>query len=257
LGAKALNTALDLFDRLDEHWKARNRDDIRAIFQSAQNHGEPIDVRIDLCAADIEWRWRTRSGPLGTHGSNASSFPTAKDYQALLGPLWELPACQQRLLETEWIARSQYGDRPNVDQFASQMPQCGAWRDELASLLDTVAPIQLTFHENYTHVMTCPAPPQFVIGRATRDEPAAPAWNATARRAIVANADYRILSRTQLGVRRVRLEEIEIANVSQNSPAQLPFSMLNPGQTLRCGLPFRITFGRINLQIQCNWGNQD
>jgi len=179
---KCLNHPLDLFDRLDAHWKSRNSDDISALSKAAETSCESTDVRIDLCAADIEWRWRIRSGPLGIDTANAecaTAVPLAKDYQPLLGSLWTLPNSRKRLLEAEWLARSQFGDQPAVDEFARQMPEYETWPDELAGLLDTVAPLQMTFHDGHTLVSSCPAPPRFVIARSTRDEPDAPAWNAS------------------------------------------------------------------------------
>ncbi len=258
-GINELNSPLDHFDRLDAYWKTRGGDDIRAIYQAAESRQESADVRIDLCAADIEWRWRTRSAPLGFAvakvGHTSAAVPLATDYRSLLGPLWDLPDCRKRLLETEWLARSQFGDRPDVDDFARQMPENKTWPDELAGLLDTVAPMQMTFHEGHSLVLSCPAPNQFVIGRGTRDEPDAPAWNAKDRRAIVAGVDVRQLSRTQLSVRRVRLEEIEIINISKNVPTELLFVTLNPGQAFRCHLPQRISFDRFALNIRCDWGD--
>ncbi len=254
-----MNSPLELFDRLDTHWKTRNRDDIRAIMKAAETQAEPTDVRIDLCAADIEWRWRTQSDPFRIEATKVSrgsiAVPLATDYRSLLGPLWELPESRKRLLETEWLARSRFGDRPDVDDFARQMPENETWSNELADLLDTIAPLLMTFHEGHLLVLSCPGPAQFVIGRGTRDEPDAPAWNAKQRRAIVANVDFRQLSRTQLHVRRVRLEEIELTNISKNAPTQLLFTTLNPGQTLSCGLPLRITFDRFALNIRCDWGD--
>lgn len=183
-----------------------------------------------------------------------TAVPRAKDYQSLLGPLSKLPECRKRLLETEWLARSQFGDRPDVDDFAHQMPENETWSDELADLLNTVAPLLMTFHEGHTIAFSCPAPSQFVIGRGNRDEPDAPAWNAKERRAIVANTDYRRLSRSQLSARRVRLEEIELTHISKNAPIELLFVAINPGKTFRCGLPLRITFDRFALNIRFDWG---
>lgn len=253
-----MSPALDLLDRLDAHWKTRNRDDIRVIYKSAEMQADSAADRIDLCAADLEWRWRTHSEPLSVEVAKgmreSKAFPVASDYRSLVGPLWELPECRKRLLEAEWLARSQFGDRPDADDFARQMPEHATWPEELASLLDTVAPLQMMFHDGHALMLSSPAPAKFVIGRATREEPDAPAWNAKDRRAIVANVDYRQLSRTQLSVRRVRLEEIEVTNISASTPTQLPFTTLHPGQTARSAVPLRITFNRFTLHIRCDWG---
>lgn len=261
-GIPILKSPLDFFDRLDLHWKSRNQDDIRSILRSAENDGQPSEVCIDLCAADLEWRWRMAAGPqgcwtpgpLGESESMLTPTPAAKDYQPLLGPLWQTPDCRKQMLGAEWLSRSQFGDRPDVDQFADSVPSFEWDTQWLADLLDTVAFLQIDFHNVHTLVLTCPGPSEFTIGRATRDEPSAPAWNAEQRRAIIANVDYRQLSRTQLQVRRVRLEEIEVTNISKSAPVQLSLGFLEPGQSQRCFLPFRITFDQCTLQIRCERG---
>jgi len=247
--------SLDLLDRLDHYWTNRSGDNIEAIFHLAETRSDPLDMRVDLCAADLEWRLRTGAESLAKSSRRAvthlSAMPRAIDYQRLLGADWESPCVRQQMLEAEWVARSRFGDRPDVDDFARQMPCKDAWRDELASLLDLIAPLQLSFYNNDESVMSCPVPAKFVIGRAKRDDPDAPAWNEKEKRAIVASYQYRSLSRAQIALRRVRLEEVEVVNLSRLIPCKLDVGILKPGETIRRPLPLSLFFTHFRLQICC------
>jgi len=250
-----MDPSLDLFDRLDHYWKNRSGENIEAILNIAEDRSDPTDVRVDLCAADLEWRLRTGTESITKSSRRAvthlSAIPRAVDYQRLLGPIWESSEVQKQMLEAEWVARSRFGDRPDVDEFAIQMPCGSAWRDELASLLDLIAPLRLSFHNHEEVVMSCPVPAKFVIGRANRDEPGAPAWNEKENRAIVANAQFRSLSRAQVSLRRVRVEEVEVVNLSGLIPCKLDFGTLKPGETARRSLPLTLFFTHYRLQICC------
>jgi len=250
-----MDPSLDLLDRLDHYWKNRSGDNIDAILHIAETRSDPLDVRVDLCAADLEWRLRTGADSLTKSSRRAdthlSELPRAIDYQHLLGADWESPCVRQQMLEAEWVARSRFGDQPDVDNFARQMPCNEAWRDELASLLDLIAPLRLSFQSDEEIVMSCTVPAKFVIGRANRDEPDAPAWNKQENRAIVANAKFRSLSRAQIALRRVRLEEVEVVNLSSLIPCKLDFGILKPGETTRRSLPLTFFFTHFRLQISC------
>lgn len=247
-----MDPSLDLLDRLDHYWKNRSGDNIEAILQIAENRSDPLDVRVDLCAADLEWRLRTGTESLTKSSRRAatrlSDLPRAVDYQRLLGSDWESPCVRQQMLEAEWVARSRFGHRPDVDDFARQMPYKDAWRDELASLLDLIAPLNLSFHNHQEVVMSFPVPAKFVIGRANRDEPDAPAWNEKENRVIVANAQFRSLSRAQIAV---RLEEVEVVNLSRLITCKLDFGILKPGESTRRSLPLTLFFTHFRLQICC------
>lgn len=236
-----MDSTFDLFDRLDDYWKTHSGDNIEAILKIATGRCEPIDVRVDLCAADLEWRLRTRS----------PSMRRAIDYQKLLGRDGEAPDVQRQLLEAEWVARSRFGDRPDVDDFARQIPGNETWRDELGRLLDLIAPLRLSIHDGHEVVMECQVPAQFVIGRANRHDPNAPAWNAKEKRVIVANSQFRSLSRMQLSVRRVRAEEIELVNLSRLIHSKLEHGSLKPGEKIRHSLPLTLLFTDFFLQICC------
>ncbi|HBJ37971.1 MAG TPA: hypothetical protein DDZ51_25080 [Planctomycetaceae bacterium] len=250
-----MDPTFDLFDRLDHHWRTHSDDDIEAILRTAADRCEPIDVKVDLCAADLEWRLRTNTDSLTPISRQVANHPRtparATDYQKLLGKDWESTAVRQELLEAEWIARSRFGDRPAVDEFARQIPGNEAWCDELGKLLDLIAPLRLTVQDGHDVVMEGRVPAQFIIGRGNRHEPDAPAWNAKENRVIVANANFRSLSRMQLSVRRVRVEEIELANVSRLIPTKLENSTLYPGQTIRSELPLNLFFTHFRLTIGC------
>lgn len=247
-----MDTSFDLLDRLDQFWKTGRGDDLHALLAMASERWEPMDIRADLCAADLEWRLRCGAPSiLASSAPSQSPLPRATDYQAVLGEEWATPEVEQKLLETEWLGRSRFGDQPDVDQFAGPICKDPVWVDELAEQLDLIAPMHLSFFKRHDELLQCIVPARFIIGRANRHEPPAPAWIAAEKRAIVANANYRSLSRVQLAVRRVRVEEVELKNLSRLIPTQLKASTLQPGETVRCTLPLEIRFTHFRIQLAC------
>jgi hypothetical protein len=251
-----MDPAFDLLDRLDHYWKTQSGTDLAGLLKSPDGRSAPIDVRVDLCAADLEWRYRMIStGAINSTqrmANKPSPLPRASDYETLIGRDWESAAVRRQLLEAEWIARNRLGDSPDVDEFASQMPDAPSWREDLANALEWISPLQLAFHNHFEQLFQAQATANFVIGRANRQDPSPPAWNRQDKRAIVAPAKFRSLSRTQLSVRRIRLEEVELTNLSRLIPSRLHNETLMPGQVIRRHLPLTLFFPDIQVRIFCD-----
>ena len=97
-----------LLDRLDFLWKDGLAPDLNELLTDVH---DPV-ARAELCAADLEWRWRSQgSGPIMAW--------SASNYQAMMGTAWSLPACRQLLIDAEWLARSAWGDKPHIDHFVA------------------------------------------------------------------------------------------------------------------------------------------
>lgn len=255
-----MDPAFDLLDRLDHYWKTQSGTDLAGLLMSPDGRNAPIDVRVDLCAADLEWRFRTMmsdsNGASRPMAKNLLSLPRAIEYETLIGSAWQSIVVRQRLFETEWIVRNRYGDSPDVDEFARQVPDAPSWSEDLADALDLISPLQMAFQDHFEQLFRVHAPSSFVIGRANRQDPSPPAWNGQARRAVVADGRYRSLSRNQLSVRRIRVEEVELTNLSHLIPSKLHDVTLLPGQVIRRCLPLTLFFGQIQVRIFCETGTE-
>ena len=242
---------MDLLQCLDDQWSNGGADVAELLKQIPAGNQQ---LAIELCAADLEWRWRLAKGEADKstpHGSH--SIRSVTDYKSLIGDLWSRLECRRDLYEAEWSARSLWGDEPDVDEFASQLPSINGWNLELARQIDALEPLAAVLGgQSLKRSLTLRVSHQFVIGRQGSDDPPAPGWSIDKQRLIVANSHYRMISREQLQVRRTRVREIELANLSHSVPFQYPKIQLQPGQSTRLTLPIAVKVGEVNIQFLLN-----
>lgn len=234
---------MDLLERLDEQWSAGSPADLPALL-----HQVPTDQRHvsqELCAADLEWRWRSDESPADeTFPAN----PRADDYAAMLEGQWQDIQCQKNIMEAEWCARCVWGDAPDVDEFAARLPTLDNWSTELTRQLHSLVPwtIELT-SPSLKHPVAFGASGNFVVGRQGRGDPPAPAWVEKSDRVIIANSHFRIISRAQLRIRRTRVREMEMTNVSQTTRHKLGNTTLFAKESTRLSFPCSISVGEVNM----------
>ncbi len=246
-----MHSTLDLLDKLDSQWQLGSRADLSALLEMV-----PTDHRremcVEICAADLEWRWRTSAARHQLNqtfeGEHLSNRPRSVEYIRYLGGLWDDPDCRRRILEAEWSVRSVWGDSPDVDSFATQLPDRVDWHLELEHLLDGIAPLIISVDRN-PEPLVCRIPSRFVLGRQNSDEPSPPAWIASSNRMIVKEIEYRNLSREQIRFRRTRAQEIELSNISANVGVLLHCGTLLPGQRERVATPITIAIDQCEIEI--------
>lgn len=234
---------MDALDQIDSQWRSGTRPNIAPVIERLRGDGDP-GTCIEVCAADLEWRWRT------AHQRSEQSGPHACEYASLLAELWNEAENRRRMVEAEWLARSGWGDQPDLRQFSQTLPD----QTELpAGLLDklaafsqlTVVVANLDGRELIAHAL----PSRFVIGRQARHEPPPPAWLSGPRRLIVAGSQDRSLSRHQIAVTRTRLHEVELENTSRSVDIELAAGPLGPGANARMATPLNIVFSAYRLTL--------
>ena len=225
-----------LLDRLDSLWKDGVAPNLGEFLADCH---DPV-VCAEICAADLEWRWRS------PERSPDTAWP-AIAYEALLGDTWDLPACRQLVIDAEWLARSAWGDKPHIDHFIAHHQlsesQCGS----LWEKLDQVVLMKLIVGHNSKNVLEFTVPQELTLGRQNLWEPPSPAWIPDARRLVVADIQQRNISRKQLGIRRVRVEEIELVNFSERRALKIDIYEIAPGGTMSVFLPFVFRFNSLTI----------
>lgn len=225
-------TSMDtLLDRLDFLWKDGLAPNLYDLLTACD---DPVG-RAELCAADLEWRWRMQ-------GQNPLTAWPASAYQAFLGDAWSLPACRQLLIDAEWLARSAWGDKPHIDDFVTHHQLAESHRGGLWKKLDQVVQMKLIVGCNSKDVLEFTVPLDITLGRQNSWEPCAPAWIPETGRLVVADIQQRSISRKQLGLRRVRVEEIELINFSERRTLKIDIYEIAPGGTMNAFLPFVFSF---------------
>lgn len=240
-----------LLEQIDEQWKIGAPPDLKTLL--VQVPADEGALRVELCAADLEWRWRTEFPAESLGADSRPSLPEkpkASDYRELLADHWDDMACRRNLLEAEWCARSLWGDPVDVDEFAQQLPSESGWSERLSQQLHGFAPLDATLQGQTPgdRPRVFRVSQEFVIGRQQKGEPAAPAWVQAEGRLIVAGRSFRDLSREQFRVRRTKLLEVEVTNLSKNE-VQFVDSTLLPQAAMRIDLPFEVEAGTLKLAI--------
>lgn len=227
-----------LLDRLDFLWKdglAPNLNDLLA------GCHDPM-ARAELCAADLEWRWRVQGL------SPITAWP-ASNYQAILGDAWSLPACRQLLIDAEWLARSAWGDKPHIDHFVAHHQLAESQKGSLWKKLDQVVQMKLIVGCSSKNVFEFSVPFDITLGRQNSWEPSSPAWLPDTGRLVVADMQQRNISRKQLGLRRVRVEEIELINLSERRALKIDIYEIAPGGTMNAFLPFVFSYNNLSISV--------
>lgn len=253
--AKTVDLASELLDRLDHQWASGSAANLRELLAAVPDSG--CDLSQELCAADLEWRWRTAAAQSDESKDNDSfpAQPTADDYRPLLGQQWEAQGCAQNLMEAEWCARSIWGDSPHVDDFAARLPDLEAWHDKLGARLNALAPVEVTAEVvGRFDTADFRVGHDFAIGRQNLGEPDPPAWIESTRRLVVVQSRERRISRHQLRIRRTRFREIELTNTSKVKHQYGPEQRLVPGEVANLSLPTWIQLGDITLSVRLSEG---
>ena len=235
---------MDLLAILDEQW-SDGRGDVADLLGKVGNDNSQL--AIDLCASDLEWRWRLSHD---VTDSDTAITRSAVDYRPLLGDRWDDLDVQRELYEAEWIARSLWGDQPHVDEFAAQLPEIDQWNDELAQQIDSLSPLTVTLQgESLKRSLSVRVGPTFVLGRQGTNDSPAPSWSIKEQRLVVANAHFRTISREQLRVRRIRESELELKNLSKVVPFENEDFLLQPSAAILTPLPVTLKVGELDLQF--------
>ena len=228
-----------LLDRLDFLWKDGLAPDLNELLTDVH---DPV-ARAELCAADLEWRWRSQGlGPIMAW--------SASNYQAMMGTAWSLPACRQLLIDAEWLARSAWGDKPHIDHFVAHHQLAESQRGSLWEKLDQVVQMKLIVVSNSKKVLEFTVPFDITLGRQNPWEPSSPAWIPDTGRLVVADVQQRSISRKQLGLRRVRAEEIELINCSERRALKIDIYEIAPGGTMNAFLPFVFSFNNLTISAE-------
>ena len=265
----------ELMEELDHQWcKGDFPNSILTdlIPRIAPDETDREEIICELCAADLEWRWRA-SEALAKDSLNLSTGfehemnslqaspalsgwgdqsivpqrPKAADYEHLLGDNSDL---KQRMILAEWTARGLHGDKPELESFTKLFPADAHWEKRLQTALDAVSSLRAIVkykeHQEFSRFV----PPRFEIGRQGRDEDPPLAWVADRNKLVVADLETTCLSRKQLAVLRIAENRVRISNISKNVSLDSQSEVLRPGADLCRALPCEIEIGEATLLMR-------
>ena len=237
---KSMSSLDELLTRLDSLWnlcKVPTLVDLLSELPEAEH-----DAKTELCAADLEWRWRMSERchlqPNLVTASKLTIRPSACEYSILLGESWHRKECRQRMTESEWIARSAWGDKPHIDEFVGHDSFRRSLSNSLVEQLDLIVPMKLRVSMENDVVLEIGNFDSLTFGRQNPWEPSPPAWIPESRRLVIADLAQKTFSREQGRLKRVKARELEIINLSSKAVLSLYLCALGPGESFRFTVPF-------------------
>lgn len=234
-----------LLAKLDLDWTQGNPS-FDILIAKAKTLG--INAVLELCAADLEWRWRKFGNKkIG----RADSTPlTARDYWPHFVGLAEDTNSRLAILQTEWLARSKWGDRPRIDAFLKDNEYGQANRSTMLESLNVVANFELTLSSHSPNPFSIPLPVQLVIGRQMIEEPSPPIYSPETNRLILWPLEQVMVSRKQLRLERSRAFELRITNISDSRSIEINGQLLNPLKAQYLWMPSDITIAEVPVRIR-------
>lgn len=230
---------------LDDQWSKRGACRFDTLIVKAQSLG--MKAVVELCAADLEWRWR-KLGFNKERPGNAVQI-AARDYHPYLETWWNQTECQIAMLQAEWLARSAWGDRPRIDAFLQGKEHPPTARRDLLDYLNVAAKLELAVSNNQQTKLSLPMPSSFVIGRQRVGEPTPPLFIPASDRLIVWPVDEVQVSRDQLRIERVCAFELCVTNISTNCPVTIDGQVLDPKKSQHISLPFFFAVADMSVRV--------
>lgn len=239
---------------LDRVWQIQPYDEeaFKRLIASVPTQGpEREPALVELCAVDLEWRWRlSLQKPLAdSTNETIPRRPSARDYEGLLGSVWTNVNWRRELVLAEWRARSALGDQPLVEDFLDRNTQDVCNEDVLQEVLEEIAPCRGKVYVNTEQITTFRLPPHFVLGRQHLNEPVPPVWLPESQKLVVAPANELRISRLQIELHRTQVEHFTLLNVSSKVAIEFEGRQLAPLESKRLIAPFSVGILDVTLQV--------
>lgn len=250
-------TVIEILERVDRGWQSRSPVPVSDLITSLHN-GEDIDSVSEVLAADSEWRWRIAGFHGEASGEPVLNSATDRKPHSVEHYLEEIPGlreetdCVLKLIESEFLARSRWGNPPTIAEFADRFPHIDGLDQYLVKALDEHAPIWVSREGRVvssSHVPRVTVQTPLVVGRCTKEERNGKWLTNGYRRLIVADNNEPGVSREHVRVTRVAIDRVLIVNVSSQSMLGINGVDVLPGSAQQLLLPVTLDVGVSRLRL--------
>lgn len=222
-----------------------------------------LEVLAELLAADSEWRWRIKGfnsdAPAGAGCAWQDLRPRrVETYLAEIPELGDSPEAVRMLIESEFMARSRWGDPPLISEFLARFPYVEGLEQLLRESLDELSMVYVRRSEVGSEgSFASPSDPAYFpvntplsIGRQSAKEPRDTFLMPGRRRLIVVDNYQHGVSRLHCLVSRQSLDRCLIANISPLGEMKLNRQEFPPGSRQTVIFPFVIEIGGVCLEFR-------
>lgn len=250
-------TVIEILERVDRGWQSRSPVPVSELLASLQN-SEDLDSVSEVLAADSEWRWR-----IAGFNAEASTEPVLKNnsdrkphtvehYLDEIPNLRDGKECAIKLIESEFLARSRWGNPPTISEFADRFPDVESLDQHLARVLDEHAPIWVSRESRVvsnTSAQRVAIQTPLVVGRCTKEERSGNWLTNGNKRLIIADNHEPGVSREHVRVTRVGIDRVLVVNISSQSVLGINGVDVLPGSAQQLLLPVTLDIGASRLRL--------
>jgi len=222
-----------------------------------------IEALAELLAADSEWRWRKAGFSEKVPASAGCDWhdPRPRFVETYLAEMPELTDSLESvrmLIESEFMARSRWGNPPTITEFVDRFPYVEGLDSALRQSLDELCMVYVTIRRqsgslgadtNIPESVSVPVITPLSIGRQAMSEPRDTLLMPDRRRLIVVDNYQHGVSRQHAVVIRQAIDRCWVANVSPLGWMKVNDRDMQPGARQMYILPIKIEIGPVELKV--------
>lgn len=255
------STIIESLGLIDRAWRGRKLLAVTELFATVR---QTLDMEelAELLAADSEWRWRLAGfsevtpAPAGCDWGD-SRPRVVETYLAEIPDLAESPDAIRMLVESEFMARSRWGNPPLIAEFVERFPYLEGIDVSLRENLDDLSMIfvrrltqsnsaQANGQEEHLPV---PVRTPLSIGRQSMKEPRDTFLLPERNRLIIVDNYQHGVSRQHAMLTRQAIDRSWIANTSPFGEMKVNDQSFPPGSRMLALFPLLVEIGGVRLKF--------
>ncbi|XZE21941.1 hypothetical protein SH449x_001855 [Pirellulaceae bacterium SH449] len=249
---------IEILELVDRGWQNRCPLPVSELLNSVGD-GDDLNSVSEVLAADSEWRWRVAG-----YSAEASAFPmlgskadrkphSVEHYLREIPQLGESQEYVLKLIESEFLARSRWGNPPTIAEFVDRFPEIGDLSERLVRALDEHAPMWVAREGKVVSQSQSPrvmVQTPLIAGRRTKEERNSNWLSNESQRLLVAENEEPGVSREHVRITRVAIDRVLIVNISSQGILGINGVDVLPGSAQQLLLPVTLDVGSSRLRLE-------
>ncbi|QDV11263.1 hypothetical protein CA51_11250 [Rosistilla oblonga] len=205
------------------------------------------DLAVEFAMIDLEWRWRL----------NIDNEPRdTRHYAGMLTALQLDAEHYVSMLEHEFIVRSQWGDRPTIDEMLDGFPSAGELHSVLETALDENFPVFCFLKKEDERLLEHRVKLVTSFGRQTADDADGKysiSFDKASTRCVIADANETAIAESHLEIKRIGADRILAEIHAPNTNCLAADQPLLPHQPSELRLPLKLQLENHQIFFDCGF----
>jgi hypothetical protein len=244
--------AIEQLERLDLALGAGDQNAFETIISELADTRQ-IDLAVDICVADLEWKWRGAT----SHPDSKSPDPPHDDSVAFYADRLKSFGFNldlrhyNALVRGLWFCESAWGDRPTISEYQHRYDIDPDVADRMINDLDEIQRWVVKSSTGRGHLRSTPIrASSFELGRQRRDEFDPVYFDEQSKRVVLFPSNASWISREQLQFRRVAIHKVMLKNLGKSTCKFDSELRLPPGDEFERCLPLTFTIADAQIVIE-------